>query len=231
MRLHRLLWAGLKQTCRVTLLPNVTSSRIVRLWWKKIQKKVNWNGISKNSVGDSYNGRFLLFLNCSGNKKKDWRRKSKNRSDRHTDKTRPTDSANTSLSVCAKLTKKIQAVFTKYSGPRERCHFSTKQEKQKEQDCIPVGCVPPACWPYLPSCTAQGGACSGGVSAPGGGACSQGEACLLQRGVCSWGRGGLLPWGGLLWGYPNMRWGRPPCEQNDRQVKKYYLAPNFVCGR
>ena len=23
----------------------------------------------------------------------------------------------------------------------------------------------------------------------------------------------------------------PPCEQNDRQVKKYYLVPNFVCGR
>ena len=22
----------------------------------------------------------------------------------------------------------------------------------------------------------------------------------------------------------------PPCEQNDRQVQKYYLAPNFVCG-
>ena len=23
----------------------------------------------------------------------------------------------------------------------------------------------------------------------------------------------------------------PPCEQNDRQVQKYYLASNFVCGR
>ena len=23
---------------------------------------------------------------------------------------------------------------------------------------------------------------------------------------------------------------RPPCGQNDRQVQKYYLAPNFVCG-
>ena len=23
----------------------------------------------------------------------------------------------------------------------------------------------------------------------------------------------------------------PPCGQNDRQVEKYYLAPNFVCGR
>ena len=24
---------------------------------------------------------------------------------------------------------------------------------------------------------------------------------------------------------------QPPYEQNDRQVQKYYLAPNFVCGR
>ena len=23
----------------------------------------------------------------------------------------------------------------------------------------------------------------------------------------------------------------PPCEQNDKQVRKYYLAPNFICGR
>ena len=25
--------------------------------------------------------------------------------------------------------------------------------------------------------------------------------------------------------------GIPPCEQNDRQVQKYYLAPKFVCRR
>ena len=38
--------------------------------------------------------------------------------------------------------------------------------------------------------------------------------------------GCLLPG---VW-YPSMHWGRPPpsCEQNDRQVQKYYLAPNFV---
>ena len=32
-----------------------------------------------------------------------------------------------------------------------------------EQVCIPVGCVPPACWSYLPACTAPAG-----MSAPGG---------------------------------------------------------------
>ena len=52
-----------------------------------------------------------------------------------------------------------------------------------EQDCIPVGCVLPARWPYLPACSASG------VSAPRG--------CLLPGGVCSQGvsapRGYLLP--------------------------------------
>ena len=31
-----------------------------------------------------------------------------------------------------------------------------KLDSTQEQDCIPVGCIPPACWPYLPACTAQG---------------------------------------------------------------------------
>ena len=41
-----------------------------------------------------------------------------------------------------------------------------------KKDCIPVECIPPACWPYLPVCTAQGGcllpggACSGGCGIP-----------------------------------------------------------------
>ena len=55
------------------------------------------------------------------------------------------------------------------------------------QDCIPVGCIPPACWPYLPACTAPGGcACSGGVPAPG---CvpAKGWGCLVLGGVCSQG--------------------------------------------
>ena len=38
-------------------------------------------------------------------------------------------------------------------------------------------------------------------------------------------RGVYLPRGVYLLGVPPLR------EQNDRQVQKYYLAPNFVCGR
>ena len=50
-------------------------------------------------------------------------------------------------------------------------------------------------------------------------------------------RGGLLGrgvslGGGLLGGgMQGMLGHHPPCEQNDKQVQKYYLAPNFVCGR
>ena len=70
--------------------------------------------------------------------------------------------------------------------------------------------------------------CSGGGLAPGG-CLLPGVSALGWEGVSApGGEGGLLTGGR---GYPSMHWGRPPCEQNDRQVQKYYLAPNFVCGR
>ena len=49
-----------------------------------------------------------------------------------------------------------------------------RQWKFTQQDCIPVGCILPACWPYLPACTMHWGICSGGgvwsggVPGPGG---------------------------------------------------------------
>ena len=93
----------------------------------------------------------------------------------------------------------------KQFGP-DRSPFPIKQE------CIPVGCVPPVHWPYLP-------VYSGGV-------CSQGGVCSW-RGVCS--RGCPLPRGV----YPSMHWGRhPPVNRIlDTRLWKYYLAPKFVCGR
>ena len=61
------------------------------------------------------------------------------------------------------------------------------------KECIPVGCVPAAHWPYTGACffggcLLLGGVCSQGVSASGGG------GCLLQGGACSW---GCLLWGGM----------------------------------
>ena len=78
-----------------------------------------------------------------------------------------------------------------------------------KQDCIPVGCVPPAHWPYLPACSARGrgvsawgGVCSqggapgpGGVCSGGGGVCSGGMSA--PRGVCLL-RGGVPGPGGYL---------------------------------
>ena len=161
-------------------------------------------------------------------------------------------------------------------------HSSSMTEKK--QNCIPVGCIPPAHWPYLTVCSAPrggggGGAClvpgvcawsgrcliwwgaclvlggawSGGCLVPGdgwsggclvrwatclvlGGAClflggawSEGPACLVP-GVPAWSQGGAcLVQGG--W-YPSMHWGRPPVNRIlDTRFWKYYLAPNFVCGR
>ena len=36
------------------------------------------------------------------------------------------------------------------------CSRNSKKHST-EQECIPIGCVPPACWLYLPACTAPGG--------------------------------------------------------------------------
>ena len=58
-----------------------------------------------------------------------------------------------------------------------RCRHILKQE------CIPVGCVLPACCPYLPAWTAPGGSAPGGI-------CCQG-----LRGVCLLPGGFLLPGG------------------------------------
>ena len=60
-------------------------------------------------------------------------------------------------------------------------NFSCKQE------CIPVGCVPPACCPYLPACTAPGGTCLGVVYLLSGG-CTFLGAYLPSGGVpAQWG--------------------------------------------
>ena len=56
--------------------------------------------------------------------------------------------------------------------------------------------------------------------------------CLLQGGCLLLGEGRclLLGRGSTRGGwYPSMHWGRPPLL--DTRYWKYYLAPNFVCGR
>ena len=71
----------------------------------------------------------------------------------------------------------------------------------------------------------QGGAWSGGACLVGG--------CLPGPGGCLPGPGGCLPGpGGGGW-YPSMHWGKlPPVDRIlDTCFWKYYLAPNFVCGR
>ena len=76
-----------------------------------------------------------------------------------------------------------------------------------------------------------------GVPGPGGGAWSRGVpglgVCLVWGmpgpGGCAWSR--VCAWlvGVVVVSQHALR--QTPCEQNDTQVQKYYLAPNFVCGR
>ena len=93
----------------------------------------------------------------------------------------------------------------------------------------------------------------GGVPGPGGCTCSWGvywcQGGVPGAGGCTWSWGVSAPggvpaprgsWGvyllpGGVPGPGGCTWSRgcqvlPPCEQNDKQVQKYYLAPNFVCG-
>ena len=63
-----------------------------------------------------------------------------------------------------------------------------------QQECIPVGCVPPACCPYLPACTARGVY----LPAPEGGVPGLGGTCLVPGGVPAWFVGGVPGLGGYL---------------------------------
>ena len=88
------------------------------------------------------------------------------------------------------------------------------------QVCIPVGCLPPACCPYLPACTAPREGLLPGV----------GDVCSGGGGVCSRGEGGcLLPGRGCI----------PACTEADTPLWTEWLTdrcknitfPNFICGR
>ena len=81
------------------------------------------------------------------------------------------------------------------------------------------------CWGmYLPAvCTCLGVPARGDVPAQGG---VPAQRVYLPR-VVYLPRGCTCPGVYLPGEVPAQ--GLAPCEQNDRQVQKYYLAPNFVC--
>ena len=137
------------------------------------------------------------------------------------------------------------------------------------QECIPVGCVPPAWCPHLPACIVLGGCtCQEDVPAQGGiptWGCTCPRECTCQGSVSAQGvyLPGGVPAGGYLPGEKCTCWGVPaqggtcpgdvpalgvvylpggctcqggtcqgtPSLWTEWQVQKYYLAPNFVCGR
>ena len=108
---------------------------------------------------------------------------------------------------------------------RNNCTLSNCRLKQ---DCIPIGCVPPARWPYLPACSVAGGGTwgvylvgmggylvRGGVPGPGGylvwgvylvlggvpgpGGCTWSWGVYLVRGGVLGPRGGAPGPGGCTW--------------------------------
>ena len=82
------------------------------------------------------------------------------------------------------------------------------------QDCIPVECVPPACYPYLPACTALGG-----CLVPGGGA-----DAWFGEGVPVSGPGGCVCIPACNGADPTPMW-----TESQTRVKTK-PCPNFVAG-
>ena len=117
---------------------------------------------------------------------------------------------------------KIAQCANKRHLPIEFPEVTSKSMFNVQQVCIPVGCVPPACCPYLPACTAQGW-------------------CLLQGGLHHGGAapGGSLPLREPASGGSACSWGgvsqhalrqTPPVDRMTDRCKNITFA-NFVCGR
>ena len=59
-------------------------------------------------------------------------------------------------------------IYVKYLEIKFSSLVNTKTKNNNKQECIPVGCVPPACYPYLPVCTDLEGLPAGGIYLPRG---------------------------------------------------------------
>ena len=87
-------------------------------------------------------------------------------------------------------------------------HLTLKQSTK--QECIPIGCIPPASVAIVGGCVCLRGVClevggvclEGGCLPRGGGCLSRGGGVCLEVGMSAWGcvhRQGCLP-GGCAWG-------------------------------
>ena len=116
----------------------------------------------------------------------------------------------------------IFTYFYLYFKQSKDIHIS--QMGKLQQVCIPVGCIPPTCCPYLPACTAPGGCLLWGCLLLGG-VCSVGV--YFPGGVCFMGMSAsrgclLLGWGVCIPVF---------CGQNFwHTFLKILPCPNFVVG-
>ena len=89
-----------------------------------------------------------------------------------------------SLRLSSHIYSHALLILVKFNCPMLSLKAFEKFQQQNKQECIPVGCVPPACWPY-PSMHCRG-YLPRGVYLPGGCTC-QGvyltRGCTCQKGV------------------------------------------------
>ena len=128
------------------------------------------------------------------------------------------------LSECS---QELHYTLHRLPNPHHRREISECAITLSRQECIPVGCVPAAHWPFAGVCF-PGGSCPGGASGIRGG--------LLPAGVCCWGvwsrgvsalGGGCQLQGGLVWGVSQhalrQKPSNPPVDRC-RRLWKHYLG-------
>ena len=111
---------------------------------------------------------------------------------------------------------------------QEKCCVVVKNIAQI-QECIPVGCVPPAHWPHL---VVRGVVCmlEGGMHARGG-VCMPGEAHSCPEAVCMPRGWGVHTRWRACWGVGAVWDTHPPMDRIlDTRLWKHYLPTTAVAG-
>ena len=139
--------------------------------------------------------------------------------------------------------KIISHCWKKFEGNSTIVEITLSRWEHFKQECIPVGCVPAAHWPYA-AVYFPGGVClvwgglllRGGLPGPGGCLPGLGGSPWSAGGVCLAGPGGLLLPEGSAWLV--RRWGIPPCTEADpphgqnswHTLVKILPWPNFIAA-
>ena len=76
------------------------------------------------------------------------------------------------LSLCHQVSRTFRTYKSTFFKLQNLFSSKFSTNHIRKQDCIPVGCIPPTRWPYLPACSARWGVSSRGCGIP---ACTEAD--------------------------------------------------------